>query len=393
MPGPLAGVRVVDLTAIISGPMATQIMGDQGADVIKVEPLGIGDMMRYLGAQRNGVGALFSVTNRSKRSVALDLKNDEGKALLTELVKSADVFVQNFRPGAIGRMGFGYEDVKKLNPDVIFVSISGFGQDGPYAGQRVYDAIIQATAGFADTQTDPETGKPTLYKTLVCDKVTALTVSQAITSALFARANGQGGQHLKINMLDASIAFLWPDAMYNHTFLEDFERTSDFSDFYKIGVTKDGFVSSSALSDAEFQSLCRALDRPDLAEDPKMATMQARIQNADLMQSTFEDAMAQMTTDYLVKRMHEEDVPGARVNKREEIVKDPQVINNGIVVETTHPVAGKMQEPRPAPDFGATPAEIRRPSPTLGQHTEEVLIELGLPADRIGKLREANVIN
>ena len=231
MPGPMHGVRVVDLTAIISGPMATQMLGDQGADVVKVEPLGIGDMMRYLGAQRNGIGAMFSVANRSKRSVAVDLKSDDGKQVLRDLVKNADVFTQNFRPGAIGRMGFSYEEVKEINPDIVYVSISGFGQDGPYANQRVYDAIIQATSGFADTQTDPESGKPNLIKTLVCDKVTALTVSQAITSALFARANGQGGQHLKVNMLDASVAFLWPDAMYNHTFLEDFERTMDFSDW------------------------------------------------------------------------------------------------------------------------------------------------------------------
>ncbi len=392
MPGPLQGVRVVDLTAIISGPMATQIMGDQGADVVKVEPLGIGDMMRYLGAQRNGIGAMFAVANRSKRSVAVDLKSDDGKEVLRDLVKGADVFVQNFRPGAIARMGFGYDEVKKLNPDIIFVSISGFGQDGPYANQRVYDAIIQATSGVADTQTDPETGKPTLIKTLICDKVTALTVSQAITSALFAKANGQGGQHLKINMLDASIAFLWPDAMYNHTFQEDFERTMDFSDFYKIGETKDGYVSSSALSDAEFQALCRALGLHSMAEDPKMATMAERIKNADLMQETFEKAMAAMTTDHLVQRMREEDVPGARINKRDQVVNDPQVINNGTVIETQHPVAGRMKEPRPAPEFAATPAAISRPAPMLGQHTDEILAEAGIAADRISALREAKVV-
>ncbi len=392
MAGPLSGVRVVDLTAVISGPMATQIMGDQGADVIKVEPLGIGDIMRYLGAQRNGVGAMFSVANRSKRSVAMDLKADEGREVLFELVKGADVFVQNFRPGAIGRMGLGYDDIKKHNPDIIYVSISGFGQDGPYANQRVYDAIIQATSGFADTQTDSETGKPTLFKTLVCDKVTALTVSQAITSALFARANGQGGQHLTVNMLDSSVAFLWPDAMFNHTFLEDFERTMDFSDFYKIGETKDGFVSSSALSDAEFKALCRALDLHAMAEDPKMATVFDRTKNAEAMMGAFEEAMANMTTDHLVQRMREEDVPGARVNKREELVTDPQIVNNRTVIETEHPVAGRMQEPRPAPEFGKTPAEITRPSPMLGQHTEEVLKEAGVSQERIGALREAKVI-
>lgn len=392
MQGPLSGVRVVDLTAIISGPMATQIMGDQGADVIKVEPLGVGDTMRYLGAQRNGVGAMFSVANRSKRSVAIDLKQDDGAGVLQELVKGADVFVQNFRPGAIARMGFSYEDVSKINPDIIYVSISGFGQDGPYANQRVYDAIIQATSGFADTQTDPDSGKPSLIKTLVCDKVTALTVSQAITSALFARANGQGGQHLKVNMLDSAVAFLWPDAMYNHTFLEDFERTMDFSDFYKIGETSDGYVSSSALSDQEFKALCRALGLNEMAEDPKMATVIERIKNADAMQGAFEQAMASMTTDHLIQRMREEDVPGARVNKRAELVKDPQVVNNGTVIETEHPVAGRMQEPRPAPEFGKTPAAIARPAPMLGQHTDEVLVEAGLSQDRISALRESKVV-
>lgn len=392
MPGPLSGIRVVDLTAIISGPMATQILGDQGADVVKVEPLGVGDTMRYLGSQRNGVGAMFSIANRSKRSAAIDLKSDDGRDALLALVKGADVFVQNFRPGAVARMGISYDDVKKINEDIVYVSISGFGQDGPYAGQRVYDAIIQAVSGYADTQTDVESGKPTLFKTLVCDKVTALTVSQAVTSALFARSNGQGGQHVEVNMLDASVAFLWPDAMYNYTFLEDFERTMDFSDFYKIGETKDGYVSSSALSDAEFQALCRALGLDEMAEDPKMATTFDRIKNAEVMQGAFEAAMAAMTTDDLVKRMREEDVPGARINKREDVVKDPQIINNGTVIETEHPVAGRMQEPRPAPVFGQTPAGISRPAPMLGEHTEEVLLEAGVSSDRVAALREAKII-
>ena len=177
MPGPLDGVRIVDLSAVIAGPMATGMLADQGAEVIKVEPLGLGDLCRWLGPNRNGLGAMFAAVNRNKRSIALNLKDEKAKAVLRELLKDADVFVQNFRPGAIDRMGFGYEALRKDHPGLIYVSMSGFGQDGPYAKRRVYDPVVQAISGFADSQADVKTGEPRLIQTIACDKVTAITAA------------------------------------------------------------------------------------------------------------------------------------------------------------------------------------------------------------------------
>lgn len=196
--------------------MATSLLGDQGADVIKVETLGQGDVARYLGPMSGGISAMFATTNRNKRSIAIDLKDARGHAIVVDLARRADVVIQNFRPGAAKRLGLGYEDVRALKSDIIYVSLSGFGQTGPYALRRVYDPVIQAISGFAEAQGDAK-GNPALVQAIVCDKVTALTAAQAITAALLARKNGAGGQHVSLTMLDATLQFLWSDAFYNHT--------------------------------------------------------------------------------------------------------------------------------------------------------------------------------
>jgi crotonobetainyl-CoA:carnitine CoA-transferase CaiB-like acyl-CoA transferase len=392
MPGPLDGVRVIDLTAIISGPVATQILGDQGADVIKVEPQMIGDMARHLGPQINGVGGMFAVANRSKRSVALNLKSEEGKRVLLDLAKDADVFVQNFRPGAVERMGVDYEAVRAINPEVVYVSISGFGQDGPNSNQRVYDSIIQASSGFCDMQADQETGAPRLIQGIECDKITALTVSQAITAALFARAQGEGGQHVLVNMLDSAVAFLWADAMYNLTFLEEHEKVADFSDFYSLQETADGWVTFVALSDSEFHGVCRAMGRADLIDDARFQTTADRVNNVEVLRGEQLAAMNAMKTDELVKRMHDEDVPCAKVNLRTDLFDDPQIVHNGAIQEVTHPHAGRMRQPKPAADFARTPSSADRPAPLLGEQTEEILSEIGYSPKRLAKLKSAGVV-
>src|SRR6185436_5462015 len=233
MPGALDGVKIIDMSAVIAGPMATQILGDQGAEVIKIENPGLGDMARYLGPQSNGVGAMFAAVNRNKRSIALNLKNPQGRAVFLDLAKTADVVVENYRPGAMARMGVNYEALAALNPGLIYVEMSGFGQSGPYSKRRVYDPVIQAVSGIADSQGDPKTGEPQLIQSIVADKVAALTVSQAITAALYAKAKTGQGQCIEFNMLMAAIAFQWPDTMYNHVFLADgITLVPDFAKFY-----------------------------------------------------------------------------------------------------------------------------------------------------------------
>jgi len=391
MPGPLDGVKIVDISAVIAGPMATGLLADQGAEVVKVEPLGLGDLARWLGPNRNGLGAMFAAVNRNKRSIALNLKDERGKAILRDLVKDADVFVQNFRPGAIQRMGFGYEALRALNPGLIYVSMSGFGQDGPYAKRRVYDPVVQAVSGFADSQATA-TGEPQLIQSIACDKVTGLTAAQAITAALFAKARGKGGQHVTLNMLDAAIAFLWPDTFYNMALLDNEAPPSpDFAAFYGIMKTKDGFITVITISDDEFGDFCRAVNRPDIAADKRFADVFKRMANAKKLKLLFSEEVAKRTTAELRERLEAEDVPHAVVLPRTAVPDDPQVVHNGTLTVTQHPAAGRLREPLPAAKFAATPTEFGLHAPLLGENTDDVLRRLGRSDAEITALRAAGV--
>src|SRR5713101_2664154 len=208
MPGPLNGFRIVDVTQMVSGPMATMMLADQGADVIKVEPPGIGDLTRALAGRHRGMSPVFAIVNRNKRSIVIDLKTARGLELLKQLVATADIFIQNFRPGAADRMGLGEEALRAVKPNLIYVSISGFGERGPYVHKRTYDPVIQALSGLASIQADPD-GRPRMMRVIVPDKVTALTAAQAMTAALLARERNGAGQHVRLAMLDAVIAFIW----------------------------------------------------------------------------------------------------------------------------------------------------------------------------------------
>lgn len=388
---PLDGVRIIDLSAIISGPMATGILADQGADVIKIEPPGIGDLVRYLGPTRNGVNAMFSAVNRNKRAMTLNLKSADGRAVLLDLVKTADVFVENFRPGAIERLGLGYEKLKEVNPGLVYVSMSGFGDNGPYAKRRVYDPVIQATSGFSDTQQNAA-GEPQLIQTLACDKVTAVTAAQAITAALYAKARGRGGSLVEVNMLDSAIAFLWPDAFYNLTFEGECPRSPDFASFYSIRKTKDGYITMLAISDGEFRAACRAIGRPELADDPRYRSVPDRMANATTMMAEFAAIIGAMETTEIMSRLEAEDVPHARVLRREDVIKNEQVAANGTIVRFEDPRAGGMRMARAPALFGGDALPIRRYAPALGEHTDEVLRELGMDNARIAALRAAGAV-
>ena len=391
MPGPLDGVRIVDLTTMISGPFATMMLGDQGADVIKVESPGTGDLLRYFGTTRGGLAAIFTTSNRNKRSVVLNLKEPRGIEIVCRLVEGADVFVQNFRPGAAERMGIGEAVLREVQPDLVYVSISGFGETGPYSHQRVYDPVIQALSGLASTQGDPDTGQPAMVRTILPDKLTSVTAAQAISAALFARERTGKGQHVRLAMLDSVVAWLWPDGMMNHTYIGDgVTVTPPVSTLNLVFETVDGYVTAGALSDAEWHGMCRALEREDLLTDPRFGSVAERSKNFGALIDAADGAMKKKTSAEMLARLDAEDVPNAAILSRDEMVASPQVEANELIVESTHPHAGPMREPRPAAKFDVTPSSIRRPAPSLGEHTDEVLKEIGV--EDIEALRSAGVI-
>ncbi len=393
MSGPLKGVRVIDLTTMISGPLATRILGDQGADVVKVERVGSGDLVRHMGASRSGVSATFATVNRNKRSIAIDLKSDDGADVLRGLIADADVFVQNFRPGAIERMGFGEQEMRAINRTLIYVSISGFGETGPYAGKRVYDPVVQALSGLAAIQADRDSGRPRMMRLIVPDKVTGLTAAQAITAALFARQRDGVGQHVRLSMLDATIAFLWPEGMASQTWVGAGARglRSRFAQDL-VFETSDGYITAGAVSDGEWRGLCRAIERLDWLDDERFATAAGRVLYAGERLSMLQDVLRTKSSQEWLLRLDTEDVPCAPVLSRSELMAHPQVMANDLIHEQEHPVGGAMRQPRPAERFDVTPSKLDRPAPTLGEHTDEILAELGKTADDCGRLRLAGVI-
>jgi len=389
--GPFHGVKVLDLSVMISGPLAGMILADQGADVIKVESPGIGDFMRYLGSSKNGMTGIFLNNNRGKRSLVVDLKRPEGVDVLKKLVATSDVVIQNFRPGAVDRLGIGYDDLRAVNPDLIYVSISGYGPDGPASGHRVYDNVIQAASGLASVQTDPATGEPSLFRTLLCDKVTSLNVAQAISAALYARAAGNGGgQHIVVAMLDAAVSFLWPDSGMDAVLLDDdANRTPTIAQNYGITRLKDGFAALAVVSDSEFKGLCHACGRPELADDERFSTMVARTMNASQLVPLLAEITSQQPAEEFVKKAQSNDVPAATIVNIDDLPHQAQVLNNEIFVEREHPVAGRVREPRPPARFQGTPARVGDHAPTPGQHSDAIVSEIGLDA---AALRAAGII-
>ena len=391
--GPLHGYRIVDLTWMLAGPASTSLLGDQGADVVKVEPPGRGDLVREMGPRREGISATFVTVNRNKRSVALDLKQPRGRELLGRLVAGADVFVQNFRPGVTERMGVGEAAMRQHRPDLIYVSLSGFGETGPYAHQRVYDPVIQALSGLADVQRDRESGRPHMIRTIIPDPVTALTAAQAITAALLARERSGEGQHLRLAMLDAVIAFLWPEAMAAYTWRSEGppeERRELSPDL--IFQTKDGYITAGSMSDAEWRGFARALERPEWIEDPRFRTPGDRIvHNAERRIMAAEVLRDRSSAEWL-ERLDAEGVPCAPVLSRHEILTHPQVVANDLLVELEHPSGGPMRQARAAARFERTPTSLRLPAPQLGEHSDEILGELGLAADELEQLHRDGVV-
>ena len=384
--GPLKGVKVLDLTSMVSGPVGAMILADQGAEVIKVEPVS-GELVRHMAAPHNGLNPVFFSCNRGKKSIALDLKSDEGKDILFKLAENADVFMQNFRPGAIDRMGFGEKVIRKLNENIIYVSISGFGNVGPYANSRVYDPIIQALTGATDIQADRATGEPKMFRIIIADKVTSLTAAQAISSALFAREKHGISQHIELSMLDSMISFFWPEGMAGIVFAEnevDMRKLQGSQDL--IYKAKDRHITAGAVSDAEWKGMCRALNREDLIEDERFATPAGRVSNSQERKEITGQEISKWNSQEILSRLQAEGVPSAPLLDRMELLGNEQILANESILRLNYERYGEVRQARPAARFEKTPSEINSPAPLLGEHGREILMEIGYSEEKISKL-------
>ena len=392
MSGPLHGFRVIDLTSVVSGPLATMMLADQGADVIKIENPRGGDFTRSAANRRGGFSATFVNNNRNKRSIALDLKSEAGIEAVKRLVKDADVFVQNFRPGVTDRMGLGEAALRAINPRLVYVSISGFGPDGPYAAKPVYDPLVQALSGLTTIQGGSDEARPRLVRTIIPDKLTGFTAAQAVTSALLARERTGEGQHVQVSMLDSVISFLWHSDMGSQTFVGDeIPQQAAHSFIDLIYETTDGYISVAINADKQWQGLARAVGRPEWIEDPRFKTAELRQINIDDRLNLTQEALATFSTADALARLDAEDVPCVPVVTRREMIDHPQITANDIVQELEHPQAGTLRQSRPAARFSGTPVEMRRGAPVLGVDTDDVLAEFGFSEDEIAALHAAGV--
>ncbi|MDA3922970.1 MAG: CoA transferase [Salinisphaera sp.] len=384
---PLSGYRILDLTAMVSGPLATMLLADQGADVVKIERPGSGDYTRLASNRLAGLSASFLNNNRNKRSVALDLKQPAGLEALMRLARTADVFVQNFRPGVAERMGIGEAAIREVAPDIVYVSISGFGEAGPYAAKPVYDPLVQALSGLASIQGGSDDVQPRLVRTIVPDKLTGYVAAQAITAALLARANGAPGQHIHVSMLDAVIDFLWHSDMNSQTFVgHDIAQTKAASFIDLIYRTTSGHISVAVQTDQEWHALTEALDCAHWRDDPRFATPADRQDHINERLELTQERLADDSAEYWLERLTEFGVPCAPVLTRTELIEHEQIRANDIVVESDHPVAGRLRQARPAARFSSMPEVPMQAAPLLGEHTRQVLAQAGLNNAEIDRL-------
>ena len=376
---------------MITASLAAMMMGEQGARIIKVEPIEAGDPMRYIGTAKGGISGLFANCNRGKRSVRIDLKSEEGQALVRELAAGVDVVIHNFRPGVMEKLNIGSETLRGINKRLINMAISGFGTSGPLRDASAYDPVIQAHAGMTASQGREA---PAFIRNLMCDKITAYTACQAVTAALYQREKTGEGQHIDLSMLDAGLFFLFPDAFMNHTVLDDDAAFQPLlADLlYELTVTKDGGITISAGNERQRQGVLRALGLEHLLEDERFSTMASLIANIEAYRAIMSEAFLALTTDEAMQRLKDNDVPCARCHSLEEVLDQPQLVANDSLALQQHPLMGNIRIMKAPARFGG---EIQSPgsaAPAHGQDTDAVLADMGVDAARLEILKARGII-
>lgn len=390
--GPLAGIRILDLSAVVMGPYATQILADLGADVIKVEPPA-GDNMRAVGPMRNpGMGALYLHLNRNKRSVALDLKTPAGRQACLDLAKGADVLLYNTRPQAMARLGLGYDDLAAANPALVYVGAYGFGSAGPYAGRPAYDDLIQGMTALPSLYQQNSGDQPRYVPLTLADRAVGMHVAIAILAGVIeARSSGQG-QAIEVPMFEAMSQLVLGDHLGGYTF----DPNDGPTGYARLLVphrrpyaTTDGYLSALIYNDKHWTRFFELIGQPELKQDPRFHTHTARAQHIDQAYELVSTVIATRDTAYWLQAFAQADIPAAPLYTVDDLLADPHLKAVNMVRELDHPTEGRMRSPAPVGTYSRTPLTIYRPAPGLGEHTRQVLAEAGYSEHAIQAMLEA----
>ena len=394
MPGPLEGIKVVDLSTVVLGPFATQILADLGADVVKVESQD-GDTMRHIGPSRNkGMAPHYLALNRNKRSIVIDLRKKAGLDVLKRLIGNADVFLSNLRPASMARLGLGYDVLAATNPRLIYCGAYGFGERGRYAGKPAFDDLIQGAVGLPHL-VERVTGQPCFLPTNVCDRTTALTAVYSVTSALYAREKTGRGQFIEVPMFETMAQFVLSDHMYGHIF-EPPLGPAGYARLLTRGrapfKTRDGYVCALIYLDKHWKKFCELIARTDLVLDPRFADVKNRSHNVDAFTACVADLLSTRSTAEWLELLSNADIPVMPMHTLDSLMDDPHLQDVGMVGFVDHPTEGRLRSVGIPVQFSDTPGSVRRHAPRLGENTEEILAEAGYTEAEIRQLRVANTI-
>ena len=395
-PGPLDGIRVLDLTRVLAGPYCTMFLGDLGAEVVKVEQPGVGDDTRGWGPPfTGGESAYFLCVNRNKKSVTIDFKSKEGVALLRRLAERADVLIENFRPGTMERLGLGEKDLRAANPRLIYASLSGFGADGPMSDAPGYDLIVQAWGGLMSI-TGPADGEPSKVGVAIIDLVAGLMLGKSIAAALFAREKLGVGQRIDTSLLEAEVACLinvGSNYLVEGNIPRRWGNAHPSIVPYQSFKTADGYLVIGVASEGIWRRFCQAIGRAEWADDSRFEKNSNRVENRGVLIAAVSEIFLGRETDAWLKLLNEAEVPCAPVQTVDQVFKAPQVLHREMLVQVEHPTAGTVRMAGIPVKFSATPASVRLPPPLLGQHTEEVLASwLAVDGEEIAELKRKAVI-
>lgn len=389
---PLEGITILEFSTMITAALASMMLAEQGARVIKVEPIDAGDPMRYIGARKGDISSLFAGCNRGKESIKVDLKSKAGQAVIHEMMPNIDVVIHNFRPGTMDTVNLDFETLQAMNPQLVYMAISGFGTEGPLRRAPAYDPIIQAQCGMAATQGSDES--PTFIRSLLCDKITGYTACQAVTSALFARERTGHGQMIDLSMLDSGLFFMFPDGFQNHALLEEDTTPGGLliDMLYDLTLTKDGGITVAAANQEMQGRMLSAIGLLHLLRDERFDSMAKLVENLHIFRELVAEKCMGYTSDELLALLREVEVPCAKCLTRDEVLAQEQLSANDSVSIVDHPHLGKIRIVRAPPRFGGERLEPSRPTPAHGEHTDDVLASFGVTVDRIETLRSEGVL-